>query len=88
MWPETLILAIKMTKKHIVSVGRPASEMIACDCSTCSYELFHYGCVDITRAPKSRWFCSDCSKKQTKKWLDLKILSNVSMFAALAGVDE
>ena len=56
-----------MTKKHIVSVGRPASEMIACDCSTCSYELFHYGCVDITRAPKSRWFCSDCSKKQTKK---------------------
>ena len=40
--------------------------MIACDCSTCSYEWFHYGCVDITRAPKSRWFCGDCSKKQKK----------------------
>ena len=87
MWPEILILAIKMTKECIVSVGRPASDMIACDCSTCSYEWFHYGCVDITRAPKGRWFCSDCSKKQ-KKWLDLKILSNVSTFAALAGVDE
>ena len=36
----------------------------ACDCSTCPYEWFHYMCVDITRAPKVRWFGSDCSKKQ------------------------
>ena len=35
-----------------------------CDCSTCPYEWFHYVCVDITRAPKGRWFFSDCSKKQ------------------------
>ena len=41
--------------------------MISCDCSTFSYERFHYGSVDITRAPKGRWFCSDCSKKQKKK---------------------
>ena len=34
--------------------------MIACSCSTCSFEWFHYRCVDITRAPKGRWFCSDC----------------------------
>ena len=40
------------------------ANIIACDRSTCSYEWFHYGCVDITRAPKGRWFCSDCSKKQ------------------------
>ena len=41
--------------------------IIARDCSTCSYEWFHYGCVDITTAPKGRWFFSDCSKKQKKK---------------------
>ena len=40
------------------------ANIIACDRNTCSYEWFHYGCVDITRAPKGRWFCSDCSKKQ------------------------
>ena len=40
--------------------------MITCDCSTCSYEWFHYGCVNVTRATKGRRFCSDCSKKQKK----------------------
>ena len=32
--------------------------MIACDCSTCLYKWFHYGCVDITRVPNGRWFCN------------------------------
>ena len=46
--------------------------LVACDCSTCSYEWFYYGCVYITRAPKGGWFCSDCSKKQTKKMIRFK----------------
>ena len=37
---------------------------IACDCSTCSCEWFHYGCIDITRASKGRCFYGYCWKKQ------------------------
>ena len=41
--------------------------MIACENSTCPYEWFHYCCVGITRAPKGRWVCSQCMKKQNAK---------------------
>ena len=41
--------------------------MIACENSTCLYEWFHYCCVGITLAPKVRWVCSECIKKQNAK---------------------
>ena len=35
--------------------GRPSFEpMIACDSSKCPFELFHFGCVEILKAPKGK----------------------------------
>ena len=47
-------------KAYCFCKGTSFGNMIAWDCSTCSYEWFHYGCVDITRAPKGTWFWNDC----------------------------
>ena len=44
--------------------GRPSFEpMIACDSSKCQFEWFHFGCVQILKAPKGKWFCTDCKRK-------------------------
>ena len=44
--------------------GRPSFEpMIACDSSKCQFEWFHFGCVQILKAPKGKWFCTDCERK-------------------------
>ena len=34
--------------------------MISCDGRQCETEWFHYTCVNITRAPKGKWFCKSC----------------------------
>ena len=39
-------------------------DMIACDDDECPIEWFHYSCVNITRKPRSRWLCPDCTKKR------------------------
>ena len=36
-------------------------EMIGCDNLECSMEWFHFKCVNITRAPRGKWYCSSCS---------------------------
>ena len=44
--------------------GRPSLEpMIACDSGKCQFEWFHFGCVQILKAPKGKWFCTDCKRK-------------------------
>lgn len=46
---------------HNVSYG----DMIACDAPNCPYEWFHYGCVNLTVAPKGSWYCPSCMKSQS-----------------------
>ena len=41
--------------------------IIVCENLACTYEWLHYCCVGITRAPKGRWVCSECMKKQDAK---------------------
>ena len=36
--------------------------MISCWKYNCKFELYHYPCVNITRAPKGRWVCPECRK--------------------------
>ncbi|KAK6169729.1 hypothetical protein SNE40_020722 [Patella caerulea] len=53
-------------RKVYCSCQRPSfGQMIACDSISCKTEWYHYACVNITRAPKHSWFCSDC-KSETK----------------------
>ena len=39
-------------------------DMIACDNDECAIEWFHYGCVNLTKQPRNKWLCPDCSKKK------------------------
>ena len=34
-------------------------KMIQCDNPQCKYVWFHYRCVNLTRAPKGSWYCSE-----------------------------
>ena len=43
----------------ICKKDRPG-RMIACDNPSCKVEWFHYACVNIKRAPKGAWYCTDC----------------------------
>ena len=36
--------------------------MIKCDRSRCEIKWFHLRCVGLKKAPKNKWFCSDCIK--------------------------
>ena len=38
-------------------------DMIACDNEECSIEWFHYQCVNLTKQPRNKWLCPDCSRK-------------------------
>ena len=37
--------------------------MIACDSIKCQFEWFHFGCVQILRVTKGKWFSTDCKRK-------------------------
>lgn len=39
-------------------------DMIACDNEECAIEWFHYGCVNLSKQPRNKWLCPDCSKKK------------------------
>uniref|UniRef100_A0A0R3RZF2 Inhibitor of growth protein n=1 Tax=Elaeophora elaphi TaxID=1147741 RepID=A0A0R3RZF2_9BILA len=39
--------------------------MIACDDTSCRYEWFHYGCVNVIEKPKGKWYCSECAPKHS-----------------------
>ncbi|KII61563.1 Chromatin modification-related protein YNG2 [Thelohanellus kitauei] len=58
----------KKSHKEVYCICRRAAfgEMIACDCKTCPYEWFHYGCVSISEPPPGKWFCSNCKKRNRK----------------------
>lgn len=41
-------------------------DMIACDNPDCVIEWFHFGCVGITKQPKTKWYCPDCAAAMGK----------------------
>ena len=44
--------------------GIPSFEpMIARDSSKCQFEWFHFGCVQMLKSPKGKWFCPDCRRR-------------------------
>ena len=51
------------TKKLYCVFQKPQSgKMIGCDNPDCKIEWFHYNCMGIKRAPKGKWYCSNCKK--------------------------
>lgn len=44
--------------------GKPSDgNMVACDGENCVHEWYHFECVGLKAAPKSKhWYCDDCSK--------------------------
>ncbi len=48
-------------RKLYCSCRRPEfGPMIACDNQSCRTEWYHYPCVNISRAPKGKWYCREC----------------------------
>ena len=45
--------------------GEDEGSMVACDCTTCPRQWFHFKCVGLTRKPRGKWFCSDNCKLNT-----------------------
>uniref|UniRef100_A0A7E4ZZN1 PHD-type domain-containing protein n=1 Tax=Panagrellus redivivus TaxID=6233 RepID=A0A7E4ZZN1_PANRE len=41
-------------------------DMIACEGEHCQYQWFHFGCVNVTKAPETDWFCPDCLPARRK----------------------
>jgi hypothetical protein len=35
--------------------------MVACDNENCPWEWFHLPCIGMKRAPKGKWYCSECT---------------------------
>ena len=49
-------------KRYCICRDVSYGDMIACDAPDCPYEWFHYACVNLTVAPKGRWYCPSCIK--------------------------
>ncbi|PRT53278.1 Inhibitor of growth protein 5 [Wickerhamiella sorbophila] len=54
----------KNTEPVYCKCRKPAfGEMVGCDDPDCPYEWYHMACVDITVAPKGKWFCPTCRER-------------------------
>ena len=42
-------------------------QLIGCDNEQCKVGWFHTDCLRITKIPKEKWFCPDCSRERTKR---------------------
>lgn len=42
-------------------------EMVGCDNDKCTIEWFHYGCVNLTEAPKGKWYCPQCTQTMKRR---------------------
>ncbi|CAH8448357.1 unnamed protein product [Schistosoma guineensis] len=54
-------------KRYCICRDVSYGDMIACDAPDCPFEWFHYACVNLTVAPKGRWFCPTCAKSLHNK---------------------
>ena len=45
-----------------------SGQMIGCDNPHCTYEWFHFECLQLSAPPKKKsWYCPDCRKLPTFK---------------------
>ncbi|XP_076801115.1 inhibitor of growth protein 3-like isoform X2 [Clavelina lepadiformis] len=42
-------------------------EMVGCDNDKCPIEWFHYGCVELSEAPKGKWYCPQCTQAMKRR---------------------
>ncbi|CAN7940649.1 unnamed protein product, partial [Ixodes hexagonus] len=55
-------------RTYCVCSGPDEGPMIACDGENCAIKWFHFSCVGLKAAPKSKqWFCKTCPKRRTKR---------------------
>jgi len=47
--------------------GATKDRVVGCDNENCTKKLFHFKCVNIKRAPRGKWYCSECKKKPESK---------------------
>ena len=48
-------------RKYCLCKDVSYGDMVGCDGPNCPFEWFHYGCVNLTVAPKGKWYCPVCS---------------------------
>ena len=49
---------------HCVCGAVDSGQMVGCDNDKCSYQWFHWKCVGLSKAPRSKtWYCPDCRPK-------------------------
>ena len=67
--PENTINTAMSDKEQLWCIcNKVASgEMIACDNEKCVVEWFHFQCVNISRAPRGKWFCQKYSGGSSKR---------------------
>ncbi|TBU03265.1 ING1 PHD finger-like protein [Hamiltosporidium tvaerminnensis] len=54
----------KNKKKKYCTCKMPSyGDMICCDSLECKIKWFHFECVGIVTAPKSKWYCNACKDK-------------------------
>jgi len=42
-------------------------DMVGCDNPSCPIEWFHYPCVELSDAPKGKWYCPQCREESLKR---------------------
>ena len=58
---HTSDISFQNDRKLFCICQRPSfGPVIASDPQDCAGEWFHYPCVSITRAPKGKWYCTQC----------------------------
>lgn len=48
-------------RKYCLCKDVSYGDMVGCDGPNCPFEWFHYGCVNLTVAPKGKWYCPVCT---------------------------
>ena len=55
---------------HCKCGEQDGGDMVGCDNSECKFQWFHWKCVGLTKAPRTRtWFCHDCRPRKRQRKL-------------------
>ena len=56
------------TRLYCYCRGPESGNMIACDNQSCPIEWFHFDCLKLSAAPRTKiWYCPDCIKLKRKR---------------------
>uniref|UniRef100_A0A672J7U1 PHD-type domain-containing protein n=1 Tax=Salarias fasciatus TaxID=181472 RepID=A0A672J7U1_SALFA len=54
--------------KWCVCPGEETLPIVGCDSENCKIQWFHFGCMEIKKTPKGKWFCPECRSGKTKRF--------------------